>query len=233
VIHGGAWTNGYDLNHIGHLAAALTARGIATWTIEFRRVGDPGGGYPNMLRDVAAAIDHLRHVGQEFSLDARRVFTIGHSSGGHLALWASGRGRVATGSPVDVRPLVSPATVVSIAGIGDLRGHWASGDKGRARVEGLMGGPPDRLSARYDSASPVDLLPLGVPVVLIHGTVDMSVPIEYSRRFATTARQRGDEVKLIEVDGAGHFEVIDPASEHWSAVEHAILETTASTALAK
>jgi len=211
VIHGGYWRSAYGLEHIGHLCAALTRAGVATWSLEYRRIGDPGGGWPATGEDVVRGAEYLRTLAQRHPLDLTRVVAIGHSAGGQLALWLAAQHRI---------PLRG---VVSLAGVSDLR---RAGELGLSRgiVAELLGGTPQEQPERYHQASPIELLPLGVPEWLLHGTKDDVVPIELSRRFQAAAAAAGDDARLIELPDAGHFELIDPRTHAWAQVEAAVLD---------
>jgi hypothetical protein len=100
VIHGGCWLAEYDLGYMSGLADALTDAGIATWSIEYRRVGDDGGGWPGTFQDVADAADFLVEIAPGCNLDLDRVAAVGHSAGGHLALWLAGRKGLSGGDPL-------------------------------------------------------------------------------------------------------------------------------------
>src|SRR5438132_9320670 len=91
VIHGGFWREKYDLEYIVPVCEALTAAGVVTWNLEYRRIGNAGGGWPGTFEDVAAGADHLHSLAHEFNLDLNRVIAIGHSAGGHLAFWLASR----------------------------------------------------------------------------------------------------------------------------------------------
>jgi acetyl esterase/lipase len=211
VIHGGYWRSAYGLEHIGHLCAALTRAGVATWSLEYRRIGDPGGGWPAAGEDVVRGAEYLRTLAQRYPLDLTRVVAIGHSAGGQLALWLAAQHKI---------PLRG---VVSLAGVADLRRAWELG-LSRGVVAELLGATPQEQPARYHQASPIELLPLGVPERLLHGTTDDVVPIELSRRFQAAAAAAGDDARLIEVPGAGHFDLIDPRTHAWAQVEAAVLD---------
>lgn len=210
LLHGGFWRSGWDRTLMTALARDLAERDIAAWNVEFRRVGQDGGGWPGTLLDVAAAMDHLAGVGE---IDARRVIACGHSAGGHLALWLAGRHRLSAGAP-GADPVVRLRAVVGQAAVADLAGGWSNGFA-RDRMEGLLGGTPGEVPDRYRIADPIGLLPLGVPQVLVHGAVDEDVPPEQSRAYVRAA---GAEAELIELEGADHFDVIDPNHEAWRAV---------------
>lgn len=221
VIHGGFWRAQYDLAHIGHLCAALTAAGFATWNIEYRRIGNQGGGWPGTFQDVAAAADYLRKLAPSYDLALDRVVTVGHSAGGHLALWLAARHRIPAGDELYVRDPLAVRAAVPLAAVSDLTLAWAL----RLRdgiVQVLMGGTPEEEPDRYYAASPAALLPLGLPQTLIHGTGDESVPYVMSERYARTAQEAGDHVTFLTLPGAGHFALIDPRSQEWPAVQAAI-----------
>jgi acetyl esterase/lipase len=224
VIHGGCWLSKYDLRHISHLSEALTRAGVATWTIEYRRIGDPGGGWTGTFEDVAAGADRLRAITARFPLDLERVVLVGHSAGGHLALWAAARGGLPAGSAVFGEEPLAVRGVVALAAISDL-GTFARGAADcNAAVRPLLGGSPGEVPERYRQASPIERLPLRVPVRLVHGAADPHVPIEQSRAFAAQARAAGDDVELVEIPAAAHFDLIAPWSPAWSTVEGVVLK---------
>lgn len=223
VIHGGFWRSAYDLDHIGYLCAAITGLGAATWSLEYRRVGNPGGGWTGTFLDVAAALDFLRTLAREYPLDTRRVVTLGHSAGGQLALWAAGRPRLAPGSPLYCDNPLFVQGAVSLAGVNDLAQGWRLGLSNHAVAE-LMGGSPAEHPIRYACASPVELLPLGVPQSLVHGRQDEVVPFDLSEAYARHAQAAGDPVRLLPLEGMGHFAPIDPRSPAWPTVAQAVLQ---------
>jgi acetyl esterase/lipase len=211
VIHGGFWRARYDLTEVGHLCDAVTGQGLATWSLEYRRIGNPGGGWPGTLDDVLTGAAHLKKIAAERSLDLKRVVAMGHSAGGHLVLWLAKQNAIA------LRGLVA------LAPVADLRRAWEL-KLNNTVVADLLGGSPQDLPDRYRSASPVGLVPLGVTQRVVHGANDDIVPLEISRRYVAAAKKSGDDSKLIEVAGAGHFELIDPRSSAWPVVKEAVLE---------
>ncbi len=217
LIHGGSWASRYGRIVMRGLVADLVRRGWAAWNIEYRRLGD-GGGWPATFADVAAAIDYLPSL--DAPLDLRRVSLLGHSAGGHLALWAAGRERLPAGAPgrVDGEPAVPLERVISQAGVCDLAGAYARWHGGAART--LMGGAPQEYPERYAAGDPMRLLPLSVPALLVHGTADETVSVELSRSYARAARAAGSEVELVEISGAAgrHRAHIDPRGQAWAAV---------------
>jgi len=214
LIHGGFWRAVYTKRLMNGLAKALVARRWAVWNIEYRRVGflGGGGGWPHTLNDVAAAIDHIAAI--DGAVDLTRVVTCGHSAGGQLALWAAARGRLPDGSP-GYNVVVPVRGVVSLAGIADLREADRLG-LGGAATERFLGGHWDQREERYRCSSPMALLPIGVPQVLVHGTKDTVVPPSMSEKYEIAATKHGDAARYIPVDGAGHREMIDPLGIGWA-----------------
>ncbi len=223
VVHGGFWQSVYDLSHIGHLCAALTSKGIITCNVEYRRIGNPGGGWPGTLQDINLA---TRNIQQTMSTDTRfdqaRTAIIGHSAGGHLALWLIGSHRVRIGSPLHIPQNRIIASGISLAGLVDLRLAWKQ-KLGHGIVTRLIGGTPDEHPDRYDAGSPIELLPTGGNQVLVHGTADEIVPISQSEAFVERAEELGDRPVLVKLQGVGHYELIDPKSAAWPGVESAVL----------
>ena len=208
VIHGGFWRAKYDLGHAGHMCAALARAGIATLNVEFRRVGNAGGGWPGSFRDIQAAYGCLPTLAKQYPVDATRVTVVGHSAGGHLALMS------AVHQP-------SLRGVLALAPVSDLRKAWELHLSNDAVVE-FLGETPSHVPDRYAEASPAELS-IRSPQVIIHGTHDDTVPVEMSRSYVETKRKRNENVRLIELD-CGHFEPIDPSSSSWPAVQQAALE---------
>ncbi|MBN2431011.1 MAG: alpha/beta hydrolase [Acidobacteria bacterium] len=220
VIHGGCWQAEYNLDHIGRLCAALTAEGVATWSLEYRRIGDEGGGWPGTFLDVGRGIDHLRELEYHYPLDLKRVVIIGHSAGGHLALWAAARYKIPRQSPLYLAKPLALRGVVSLAGITDLRTY--TGGCGDA-VRQLMGGTPADVGERYHQASPREQLPLpDIAVRLVHGRRDIIVPLAQSESYRVLSRTNRGNVQLSVIDPAGHFELIDPDSGAWQMVRRAV-----------
>ena len=195
LIHGGFWRQRYGRELEGGIARDLVARGWAVWNIEYRRLGG-GGGWPETFDDIEAAIRAL-------PVDAPRVVAIGHSAGGHLAFWAAAQG------------LVDGA--VSQAGALDLDELSRLGTS-EGVVNQLLAGTPEEVPHRYAKASPRRRLPIGVPLLLVHGERDDDVPVHISREFASAAREAGDDCELVIVDDESHYEHLEPGSRCWQAV---------------
>jgi acetyl esterase/lipase len=209
VLHGGFWRAAFGVELARPLAAELAAAGFAAVAVEYRRVG-AGGGWPATLQDVAAAVDALPGVPEAVRLDLTDVTAIGHSAGGHLAAWLAGRTRLPDGAP-GAHPAVRVTAAVLQAGVLDLR-HAAAQELGNGAVTEFLGGSPDQHPERYAVADPVRLLPTGVPVLCVHGSADVVVPVQQSRRYAAAAAAVGDSVEVRVLPG-DHMTVIDPASE--------------------
>jgi acetyl esterase/lipase len=202
LIHGGFWRERWDRTLMTPLAHDLATRGYAAWNVEYRRVGQEGGGYPGTLDDVAAAVDALADVAE---IDPKRVVVLGHSAGGHLALWLAAR----LDSRVHMRGVVALAAVSNFA-----RAH-ADALGGGAVADFLGAGPG--FEERVRAASPTERIPT-VPQLLVHGGDDDIVPPSQSRAYAELARGAGVAVELLELDGADHFDVVDVRHEAWQVV---------------
>lgn len=211
LIHGGFWRAAYDLQHIGHLASALARAGFACWSLEYRRIGNQGGGWPGTMLDVAQGAAHLRRLSGEHALDTARIAAVGHSAGGHLALWLGGACRLPEGRELAPGGLPPLRGVISLAGVSDLRRAFML-KLGNGVVEQFLEATPQEQPDRYAQASPVERLPLGLTQVLLHGEDDDVVPLEISVGYVAAARLSGDPAELVVLKGAGHFELIDPVS---------------------
>jgi acetyl esterase/lipase len=222
IVHGGFWRQTYGLELGRPLAQDLATAGWAAWNLEYRRVGPDGGGWPTTFHDVAAGLDALAGPGQRAAagrLDLDRVVAVGHSAGGQLAAWLAARPTLPADAP-GASPAVRLRGVVSQAGVLDLI-DASEHAVGRGAVEDLLDGRPDVVPDRYRLASPAALLPIGVPVVCVHGTADRNVPIRQSERFVAAATAAGDEAELVVLPGMDHFAVIDPATAAWRACREA------------
>jgi acetyl esterase/lipase len=206
VIHGGYWRARYGKAVMKALCADLTRRGLAAWNIEYRRLGrGQGGGWPATFDDVGAAIDHLAEASRG-RIDLDDVSVVGHSAGGQLALWSASRRE----ARVAIRRVVAQAAVCNLAAAG-------------AAAQELMGGTADEVQERYALADPIRLIPLGVPVRLVHGAEDATVPIRRSLDYLEAALAAGEPVELVKPVPGGHRVHVDPRSEAWEAAVEFLL----------
>ena len=216
-LHGGFWRARYDLAYARPLCDMLTAQGFATWNLEYRRVGQLGGGWPGTLHDVAAGIDHVRTLAMQHPLDLAQVIAMGHSAGGHLALWAAARHRLPVGNELATSDPLPIFAAVSLAGVTDLR-LGAQLRLGNGAVQDFLGGEPEDVPERYDAASPRVLLPLGVRQVLVNGADDDIVPSILSTTYHAAAVALGDLATLHVLPNVEHFAVAEPQTVAWATI---------------
>ena len=228
VIHGGCWVSqlgkldprAVAIDNMRPMATALTEAGIATWNIEYRRVGNPGGGWPGTFQDVARAADHLRVIAREHAIDVKRVMAIGHSAGGHLALWLAGRSKIPAASELFVKDPLPLAAAVNLDGPGDLNAMLGAQEQicGRPVIAELMGGTPAERPERYRAGSPAELLPLTGHVESLTGQAFGAQNTAYE----AAAAKLGRPIQVTLVPKATHFTFIDPQSDVWPTVMTAV-----------
>ena len=227
-FHGGWWKSAYDLGYAGYLCRALREQGIAVWSVEYRRVGSTGGGWPTTFQDAAHGLEFVAELAKRFPLELGNVITAGHSAGGHLAFWNAGRSHIDPHSELYLpRPGVALRGALSLAGAVDLRMTIELAGEGlfahdRAEVVNLMGGPPERLPQRYRAGNPGDLVPLSCPQFLLQGTEDDQIPPALPDLWAKRSRRVGGECTVKLLPGADHFDVVDPRSQAWPEVLRAV-----------
>ena len=207
LVHGGFWRDRYDLSHMEPLAEALTRDGYATWSVEYRRTGQPGGGWPRTLDDVLAAAKFRADLAAEFPVDSARAVVIGFSAGGHLALCVAAADDKLRG-------------VVSLAGVADLQSAWDL-RLSDGVVRDFLGALPEALP----QASPARLS-IRIPQRLIHGDQDESVPISIARHYVQA--KQNEDVQLVEVAGMNHGDLVNPESRAYAEVKGAIAELLAT-----
>jgi len=206
-IHGGYWRAKYDLEYFGHLCAALTAKGVATANLEYRRVGNAGGGWPGTFADIRAAYQFLTQKARDYGFDSQRIIVLGHSAGGQLALCLAAHE-------------AGVKAVISLAGVVDLQKAYELHLSNDAVVE-FLGGTPAEVADHYREADPMKL-EIHTRQCLVHGAMDDVVPPDFSKDYVKAKRK--EDVRLVEIDGAGHFEVVDPRSGAWEKVEKVVLD---------
>ena len=224
LIHGGCWLAQYDLHGLDSLSTALTRAGYATWNLEYRRVGNAGGGWPGTFQDVAAGTDFVRELARLHPLLTNQVVVLGHSAGAELAMWLAARPQILQASPLYQANPLKLNGVVSLAGILDLAAYATGRGSCNAAVPRLLGGLPVQVPERYVAASPCQLLPLRVPLRLVQGLQDDIVPARQARDFAQRAQAAGDDVRLAKLPKAGHFDLTTPTTTAWQAVDQAVRE---------
>jgi acetyl esterase/lipase len=225
LIHGGCFKAAFaTADYFGAMADALKADGIATWNIEYRRLGESGSGWPGTYLDVGHAVDHVRAIASEHHLDLDRVVVVGHSAGGHLAMWTSARHRLPDTSDVYIPNPLAVRGVVDLAGPVDMTANIAGYEKLCADpvITSLLGGTPATVPDRYAQASAIKLLPLGIPQVFVTGGHEDFVPLPTVDAYVTAALAAGDQVRRILIADAGHFEIASPLSFTWPQVKTAI-----------
>lgn len=223
VIHGGCWQNAFDYVYMTRLAAWLTERGVATWTIEYRRLGDDGGGWPGTFLDVANATDALRQIPANSQLDLKRVYAAGHSAGGQLALWLASRSKLPKSSELYRENPVAIHGVLGLAAITNLEKYRIGPlNSCHSSVEPLLGGGPDKVSSRYAETSPSQRLPLGVRQIFIQGDKDPIVDPASVREYVEAAKKAGDNAEILSLPEGGHFEASVPLPQTKSVFEEAL-----------
>jgi acetyl esterase/lipase len=202
LIHGGCWSNEYGLDHIRALASKLKGSGYAVWSTEYRRVGDAGGGWPGTFEDIA---DSLNYTNKLSNINQHAKFVMGHSAGGHLALWVAAAGHLPLESPLGKRMKTQIQGAIGLAPIADLAAYSLGDNSCEVVTEKLMGGSAIDLAERYALGSPSALLP-SIDSILIHGEGDTIVNISQSQRYAASSSR----ASIIPLKGLGHFDMINP-----------------------
>ena len=228
-VHGGCYKAEYSIAHAAAAEQAIADAGYAVWSLEYRRVGDEGGGWPGTFQDLARGADHLRALAGNYPLDLTRVVAAGHSAGGNSALWLAARRKIAKESPLYAADPLPIAGVLALAPAGDfVEMHEKNGCGGI--MESLMGGSPSRVADRYRAASAGELLPIGVPQAIVIAAHDERFR-DFGRSYAAKARAAGDErLRVVDAPQSGHFDVIAPPTATWAIVMRALAELCSPSA---
>lgn len=220
LIHGGCWTVQFGgITQMRNMAGSLAAQGIAVWNVEYRRYDEPGGGYPGMYQDVAAAVDRLKQEAAASQLDLSRVVAVGHSAGGHLAQWAASRHKLPSWSPAWVKEPLAIRQVISLGGLADLRLQATLIKSSCERDTEQLAGKPS--AARPDvflDTSPAEMLPANIHTVLVHGEHDTVSPISTGEAYAQRARAAGDTASVVLLPGGSHYDEVAATSPSWQIV---------------
>ncbi len=226
LIHGGCFLNAYEgMPQLRGMAGALAAKGIAVFSVDYRGLDTPGGGYPGTFLDIRAALDLIQAQAAQRHLDTHRLAIVGHSAGGVLGLWAAGRARLPTTSPLhEPHPLAIPH-VVALGAAGDVRALgqlW----KTRCTLDGdqLTGPPTPARPDVYADTSPIALTPNGSDTLFINGDHDTILTPRESADYAAQVRERGDAADTLVLPDASHFDEVAVTSASWPRVEAAILK---------
>jgi acetyl esterase/lipase len=235
IVHGGCWldhlqkadprTTTYE--PLKPLAATLAAAGVATWNIEYRRAGSPNSHWPDTFLDLAAATDYLRKIAPTYNLDLKRVVIVGHSSGGQLGLWMAARPKIPASSPLYVKDPMAVKAVIDVDGPPDLAAAQPvesnfCPDPG---IAPLMGGTPTEQPTRYRDGSAQFFLPLGIPQIIVTaGLLQHSAPLVNSYKAAADAK--GDHLSIVNLEGSGHFDMLDPDDKSGKTLVQEILKAT-------
>jgi acetyl esterase/lipase len=217
LVHGGFWRPQYDRSLEDDVAADLCARGYLCWNVDYRAADEP---WPTTLLDVAAAYDHLLASDR---VDTERIAVVGHSAGGHLALWLASRHKLPQGGPGAPAPGVPQPRLCVAQGAVAALGIAARQRLGAGATQALLGGEPDEVPDRYAVADPLALLPTGVRTVLVHGTDDTDVPVSQAERYVAAATALGDDATLHKYVG-GHYEHLEPDSEAGDLLRQALVD---------
>jgi acetyl esterase/lipase len=226
LVHGGCWRAPFaDLREMGPIGDRLKEDGIATWNIEYRRLPQPGSGWPGTYLDIANGVDHLRTLAAEYRLDLDRVVIVGHSAGGHLAMWAASRSRVAPDSAVLTADPLKPLGVINLAGTMDMSVNIENMETSCQApvVHEMLGGGEADAPDRYRDASAFKLLPIGVRQVVVLGEHETFIPRPLAEAHVEAAKAAGDEAALLIAPAVGHFEIAAPSTSAWPMVHDSIL----------
>lgn len=227
MIHGGCWQAKVDtIGLTNYIAEDLKRRGIAVWNVEYRSIDQEGGGYPGTFLDVAAAADALRTHAAQYKLRTDNVVAIGHSAGGHLALWLTARRKIAASSELAANDPLQVSSVVSIGGLPDLEEVQAAKGLGCGPdCIPLLVGAAKRTNPYHDT-SPAALLPLGIPYWVVDGDKDTIAPMSSGQSFHDKATLNGDRSTLKIIEQTGHFDLIAPETKAWAYVADLLKELT-------
>jgi acetyl esterase/lipase len=197
LIHGGCWLSAYDIQHTLPMATAISQAGFPVWSLEYRRTGDTGGGWPSTYEDIQAGIQYIPQLSSQ-NINPKRIIIAGHSAGGHLALLVARDVKKLLGDDIDTH-------FIGLAAITDIK-TYARGENGcqKAGVQ-FMAGSPAEVPEDYAAANPVEH-DIKASITLMHGEVDPIVPLAQTTGFNSLQLER------IKIPGAGHFDWVHPGT---------------------
>jgi acetyl esterase/lipase len=220
LVHGGCWNSKFGgITQFRNMAGALAARGIAVWNVEYRRIDEPGGGYPGMYLDMHAALDLLATHAPAHKLDLARIVAVGHSAGGQLVQWIAGRTRIPAGSPLHHANPLKIDRIVSLGGLADLRHEAALIKSSCDRDLTQLAGTPS--AARPDvlvDTNAADLMPNGSRTWLVTGALDTISPPRVAHDYAARAAKLGDVADVVILPEASHYDEVATSSPAWPTV---------------
>ena len=225
MVHGGCWTTSIaDRSLMNWIADDLRKSGIAVWNIDYRGVDRSGGGYPGTFLDAGKAADALATHAERYRLDSKHVVAVGHSAGGHLALWLAGRGKLPQDSALRMAQPLRIAHAISLGGLPDLEATAASPDNGCGTevVADLVGKPAAARPDVYRDTSVPRLLPIGVAQDLVNGAEDRIIPVRLGTGYVAQATTAGDRAALHVIAATGHVELVAPESAAWAETKRLI-----------
>lgn len=218
IVHGGCWTARFGLHLMDAMAERLTDLGLATWNIEFRRVGQNDSAWPDTFDDVLRSLRFLESLTDKHGLDTDKIILVGHSSGGHLVLWlANQMAQSGQETALNIRGVVALAPVADLPAVATTEGFAC-----RDSLDGLMGGTYVDYPQRYRAASPASMDDIRVPLIVVSGEQDSIIPSVYVQKYVDAAKEKGNTIQHIVVSPSGHFEMITPSASVWIEVETAI-----------
>lgn len=224
IIHGGCWVSSYaDYHFMDKFAQAITDLGYATWNIEYRALGT-GGNWPIIFQDVNKAVDYSRELAQNYPIDINKVAVIGHSAGGHLALWTASRANIKSTSDVYTENPLSIRGVISLAGIANVTGNNSCGGLASDVIGVPISPSSNTLSERLLDTSPLQMLPIKIKTILISGGSDGIVPPSMGTEYSTEATKLGDDSLHYILQGLGHFDLIDSTKTNWALYQQSLQE---------
>ena len=215
-IHGGQWKAEFDISHSDKMTDGLTRFGFATWSLEYRRIGNDGGGWPGTFLDIGAGADHLRSIADEYKLDLDRVIAMGHSAGGHLAIWLASRAIIPVESAIHTDDPITIHGVLGLAPAADLTALHVTEFCGEI-IDALMGGSPQDVPEHYRWGDPMQISPDKTRKLLVLGNHD-SVWSPFGQSYYDKALWRGDHIRITIAQDSGHFELIDPDHDTFNIV---------------